>query len=832
MLALRLLWRDWRGGELRILFAALVVAIAIVSAIGLFVDRLQAGIEAQSKQFLAADRVLRAPRQVSPLWLAQARQAGLEVAEVVTFNSMVYADAAEGSATQLTAVKAVSAAYPLRGTLEVARQAFGEPEISHSGPAQGEVWVDSRLLPLLDMTIGDSLHIGETRLRVARALITEPDRGSMFSGLGPRVMMSTLDLAATGIIQPGSRVQYRYLFSGRTADLVGFAHWLDPQLEPGYRWEQLDQSRPRLSRSLQRAEQFLMLAGAIGVGLAGIAIALAASRYSERHYDYVAIMKSLGASRQRIIALYLANLLLLTVAALLAGAAIGWALQESVVHSLSEFFSLASIPPVTLKPFLVSAVTSLVCLLVFALPPLLRMSAASPLRVLRRDFQPFEAGARSSVVLGMLGTGALMLWYSGDWQLTLAVLGGAVATLLSMAGLVWWLLHSAKTTGMQAGSVLRLALNAVRRRGLANAVQVVIFSLSLMLMLTLVATRTSLIEEWRVQIPEGTPNHFLINIKASEVDALKSLLQQSGVASEPLYPMVKGRLVSVNDEPLRERLLKYDPGSGGDGLQRELNLTWSAQPPDGNTLIAGAWWQPRSASKQVSIESGLAKRLGVTLGDSLQFLLGGESLQVTVSSIRELQWDSMKPNFYIVMPQRVLESYPAGFITSFYLPAQQKPFLNQLIRQFPTVAVIEMDQVLEQIRDIVNRVSSAIEWVLSLVVVSALLVLLASVQSSLDNRFRESAILRTLGASRRLVLGSLVVEFAALGGLAGILAAASAECVLYFIQTTVLQMQYVPHPWIWLAGPAAGALIIGATGYLSCRRVVDAPPMMILHAVT
>lgn len=831
MLALRLLWRDWRGGELRILAAALVIAVAIVTAIGLFVDRLQTGIQAQSTWFLAADRVLISSQPVDAAWLQAARTAGLDVAEVVSFNSMVFVDREGDTDMQLAAVKAVSAAYPLRGQLEVAGQAFGEAHSADSGPGVGQVWVDSRLLPLLGIAMGDRLWIGETPLQVTRALISEPDRGSAFSAMGPRVMMNLEDLASTGVVQPGSRVRYRYLFAGETSQLDSFGQWLQPQLQAAQRWEGLQDNRPRLYQSLQRAEQFLMLAGAIGVGLAGIAIALAAHRYSERHYDYVAMMKALGATRQRVIALYLGNLLMLGTLALVLGAGIGWALQESVIRSLSEFFSLTTLPMVTLKPFLVGAVTSLVCLLVFAMPPLATMSGASPLRVLRRDFQPFEAGSMTSIAMGLLGTGALMYWYSGSAQLTLAVLAGVLATLLVLGGAVLLLLRTARVAGMQAGSFWRLALSALRRRGVANAVQVVIFSLALMMLLTLVTTRTSLIEDWRVQVPEGTPNHFLVNITDAQVVEFQALLQARGLHSEPLYPVVRGRVVSVNGEPVDERLRRYDPAGTGDSLQRELALTWAEQVPEGNKVIAGHWWPQVSDPQALSIESGLADRLGVSIGDRITFAIGSARLEVTIASVRSLKWDSMLPNFYMVMPPGLLDDYPVTYLTSFYLPADQKAFLNEFIRRFPTVVVIEMDQVLEQIRTIVDRVSSAIEWVLSLIVISALLVLLASVQSSLDSRFRESAILRTLGASRRLVLGSLLVEFCALGLLAGAMAALAGELALYYLQTVVLQMDYVLHPWMWLAGPVLGAVIIGFAGFFSCRSVVNAPPMRILHSI-
>lgn len=831
MLALRLLWRDWRGGELGILVAALVMAVTIVTGVALFTERLQQGIQAQSARFLAADRVLQSPRPVDPAWLRQARSLGLQSAEEISFRSMVYAADRAGSAMQLASVKAVSAHYPLRGHLQVADRAFGAAVDSDSGPRAGEVWVESRLLPLLGIAVGDALYVGDAKLRVTRVLVSEPDRGASLIELGPRVMMSTADIAATHIIQPGSRVRYRYLFAGDTRALSRFSRWLHPRLQPSHRWLDLQEDQPRLYSSIRRAGQFLMLAGAIGVALAGIAIARAAHRFSERHYDYVAMMKALGVTGRRIVRLYIVHLLALAVLGIVVGCGAGWLIQGVFLGSLRDILNLQTLPALTVRPFAIGAATALVCLFGFALPSLVSLGGVSPLRVLRRDLRPFETGLLTSSLAGIAGIALLMWWYTGDPGLTLAMMAGVGGTLVLIGALVWLLLRGTRPLGMQANSTWRLALASLRRRGAASAAQTVIFSLSIMLFLVLALVQSSLINDWKTRLPAGTPNLFLINISKPQLGAVRQWLRDHRLHAEPLYPIVKGRLLSVDGDPVRERLRAHDKSVNVDSLNRELNLTWSKTPPGGNTLVAGHWWRPDSAVHEVSIEAGLARRLGAGIGDRLQFALGSERLNVTISSIRSLDWDSMKPNFYMILPPGLLDHYPATYITSFYLPPGAKSSLNQLLHHFPTITVIEMDQVIAQIRSIIRQVSVAIAWVLGLIVVSALLVLLASVQASLDTRYRESALLRALGARRRLVMGSLVLEFCILGAAAGILAAFSAEVAVYGLQKEVLRMAYVSHPWVWLVGPILGAVLVGGAGYAGCRKTVNAPPARVLQVL-
>jgi putative ABC transport system permease protein len=820
MIALRMLLRDWRGGELGVLLAALIVAVAIVSGITAFTTRLQNSLEQESHRFLAADRVIAGSWQQPEAWFEEAERRGLRSAATMTFPSMIYAGEED---MVLASIKAASDAYPLRGDLLMSPTPFGTPEIRSQGPEPGTVWLDSRLFPLLGIETGDRINLGDTEFEVAGAVRGEPDQASGFLGYGPRLLMHIDDIPATNVVQAGSRVRYRLLVAGEEPILNEYVAWVEERLETGQSLLDVASNQRGIGSALARAESFLLLAGSLGVVLAGVAIALAARRFSERHYDYVAILKSLGAESGTIARMYGLSLLLLGALATLVGAALGWSLQ-------AVFFVLfADALPVEpgsagLRPYLVGAATAVVCLLSFAWPPLSRLGAASPLKVLRRDL-PNEV--QRTVQDNLIGLGAvllLMFWYSGDLALTLAVLAGLSASAAIAAVAALFLLRGGRLAGMRAGSIWRLALASLQRRGGANTLQVVIFSLAIMLLLVLVLVRTSLIEEWQMQLPEGAPNHFLLNIAPEEVNAVRESLSEKAVLSQPLYPMIRGRVVAINGEQL---------GRGDDSedgrRERESNLTWSATLPADNELLDGEWWEPDSAEALVSVEEGFAERLQLKVGDKLGYLIGARPLEVTVASIRRVQWENMQPNFFMVLPPAALQGYPATFMTSFHLDAADKPFLNGFIRAYPTVTVIEMDVVIAQVRGIITQVSSAIELVLLVILFAGALVLIAGVQSSVDSRLFEGAILRALGASRGLILGGVVIEFAALGLFAGLLATVAAEIAVFVLQTRALEMQYSMHPEIWLLGPAAAVLLIGALGVWNCRRVVSSPPLLVLR---
>jgi putative ABC transport system permease protein len=820
--ARRMLARDWRGGELGILLAALVLSVGVVSGISAFTTRLQSALEQESHRFLAADMVVRSSRGLPAEWLQRAAAQGLSHAETLQFPSMVYAGEDK---MYLASVKAVSDRYPLRGELTASDVPFGEVQPAARGPLPGEVWLDSRLFPLLGVAIGETVGIGEQDFVIAAAARTEPDQGASFYGFGPRVIMHYSDIEATAVVQPGSRVEYRQLYAGGQDAVDTFDRWLEPLLTDGQSIVKVGEGQPGIDSALERAEGFLLLSGSLAVVLAGVAVALAARRFSERHHDYVAILKSLGASSQRVNRLYGVSLIILGGVATGLGCVLGWSLQTVFFILFGDQLPLEP-GAAGVRPYAIGATTAMTCLLCFAWPPLRRLGDTSPLRVLRRDMPLESRRAMTDYLLGLGAISLLMWWYSQDLALTMAVLAGLLLTAGLGFCLALLLLRGGRLVGMSAGSIWRLALSGLQRRGAANALQVVIFAMAIMLLLMLLLVRTSLIDEWQTQLPEDVPNHFMVNVVADEVQAIEATLRQQKIKTQPFFPMIRGRIMSVNgvDLPTTQDVKE-------NRRQREINFTWSEQLPPDNLLVAGQWWEPGTREALVSLEDEFAERMDISVGDEVAFLVGAEAFVARVSSVRQLDWQSMQPNFYLVFPPALLTEFPATFMTSFHLGRSEKRFLNEFIREFPTVTVVEMDAVIEQIRTIINQVTAAINLVLAVILGAGALVLVAGVQASVDARMQESAILRALGASRQLILGGLLIEFVTMGLFAGLLAVVGAELSVYILQTRAMDMVYTPAPWIWPTGLAFGALLIGGLGVYCCRRVVSVSPLVVLRDI-
>lgn len=818
----KLLMRDWRGGELGILLAALTLAVGVVVGISAFVGGLQAALESESLRFLAADRVISSRTELPRSWREKARSEGLATAALLGFPSMAVSD---NDNMYLASVKAVSGEYPLRGTLQFSEQPYGEVAEINRVPARGEVWLAPRLYSLLQVETGDQLWVGDAEFRIGGAVRGEPDSSSSNFGYGPRLMMNLADIPATKVVQPGSRVNYRMLVRGEAEALERFSDWVEPQLLQGQRLLGIEDGQPRISETLDRARGFLLLAGSLGVVLAASAIALAARRFSERHTDYVAVMKSLGASSSYISRLYGTSLLLLGLVATGLGCLSGWGIQAMFFVLFSEQLGVSP-GRAGIEPYVIGGATALVCLGFFAWPPLRRLSSVPPLRVLRRDLDAGSAQRLWDYFLGGLATVLLMWWYSGDVVLTAGVVGGLLVTVGLGFLVARLLLKSGRMAGGAAGSVWRLALAGLVRRGNANALQMVIFAIAIMLLLVLTIVRTSLVDQWQAQLPPGAPNHFALNISPEEEAPLNAFFAREGIVSEPMFPMTRGRIMAVNGEPLA------DPeNQQAERRQREANFTYAESLPEANEILEGEWWPVGSDKYEVSVEQSFAEDIGATVGDVLTVRIGADEFRARVASIRSADWESMKPNFFIIFPRSVLEQFPGMLLTSFYLSAEKKSLLNGMVKTFPTVTVIELDIVINEIRAIINQVGQAIELVLAVIFLSGALVLIAGVQSSVDVRLRESALLRALGARKGLLLGALWIEFATLGAFAGLLAVVGSEVAAWGLQTQALNLAYRPSPWLWLPGIALGAVVIGGLGVLSCRRAVSVPPLVVLRDV-
>jgi putative ABC transport system permease protein len=824
MIGLRLLYRDWRGGDVTVLLVALALAVAIVTGLSVFSERLGNAITAQSTRLMGADMVLESPRPVAAKVLSQAGAAGLRGSHTLSFATM----ASAGDRFQISSVKAVESTYPLKGTVLLADEPFAEAYAASSGLQPGHLWVDSRLLSALDVAVGDVIEIGEARLKIESLLVNEPEGvGSSFA-LGPRIVMHYDDLQRAAVVQEGSRVRYRYYFVGNEPSLASYRQWLEPNLLPEHRIYTVTEGRPRVAGAIEKAQSYLLLGGALGVALAGAAIAIAARRHTERHIQHVAVLKTLGASSQQISGIYLQKFAALLLIAIALGFFLGW-LMQWVIVSLIGSLAAVQLEPAGWYPYILGAATGLICLCSFALPPLWALRNVSPLAALRKDVEIRRLGPLAAALPGVIGLFALMVWYSGSFELAGAVFAGLLVAMVLVALPGWLLIRSTRFVGSNAGNMWLLASSTLRRRGLENAMQVVVFAITVMLFLVLLVTRTSLVGEWEKGIPEGTPNHFLVNVQPSELDSLKDWMGQRQLSDAGLYPLVRGRLTHVNDSPVVQRIA--DDSNTSTDLDRELALTSSARMPADNGLLEGRWWEPDTDRPLVSVESQIASSLGVQLGDSLRFQVGSQVFEAEVASIREVNWENMRPNFYMIFPPRMLQDYPTTYMTSFYLAPGEKPLLGDMLEQFPTLTVIEVDAIIAQIRSIIRQVSLAIETILWVVMACGVLVLIATVQSGMSDRFRESSILRTLGAPASLVLGSITIEFLLLGLIAGLLAAAGAEVTTWVLQERVFRVDWSWHPLLWVLGPLLSGGLIMLIGTLASRKAVTTPPVEVLRSL-
>lgn len=818
----RMAWRDVRSGEMGLLLVALLVAVGTVTSISLFVDRLQGALVQESASFLAADRQISSSQEIPQSFFQKAQERELEIAQALVFQSMIYG----GANNQLVSVKAVDAGYPLRGELIVTDTPFADGYPTDSVPKPGEIWLDSRLFPALGVTLGDQVEVGMAELRIGKVLVAEPDRGGSMFDLGPRLLMNLQDVPATEVVQPGSRLSYRMLLAGPDAVLQQLKTELP--LAPNYRWMDIRESSPSIGNALDRAESFLLLGGLLGVLLAGVAVGLSAHRYAQRHFDHVGVLKTLGATPAQILRGFMGLLLLVGAAAILLGLLLGGLLHLAIVEVLAQFLPVA-LPVPGLRPFMLGAVTGLICALAFAMPAFVHLRNVEPMRVIRRDLGVTPLSRWASYGAAALGSLALLVWYTKSIELTFWTLIGAVVVITVFGFIAYALLRGGRVAGMQAKSGWRLALSGLQRRRQESTAQILIFGLAIMLLLVLVLIRTALIEEWRAQVPENAANHFVMNIGAEEVQGVGALIEQSATQGEFLYPVVRGRIMGVNGADAKS--WRAQNPHVGRRVSSERNLTWMATLPASNVLTEGQWWDANSTAAEVSLEQEYAEEMGLSIGDTLDFDIGGQQVSAVVSSLRSLEWESLTPNFFIIFSPSALTDFPATYMTSFYLERDNKTFLNTLLRAYPTITVIEIDAVIEQVQTIVDQVSQAVELVLVLVLFSGCLVLIASIQSSRDARMSELALVRALGGTRRLIAGSLTGEFFVLGVFAGVVAVLGAELTVAILQTQVFELSAQIHPWIWLLGPVSGALIITIVGLLGSRSLLDSPPMHVLRGL-
>lgn len=835
--ALRMTARDWRAGQLRFLLVALVVAVAALSAAGFFIDRLRSGLNRDAHQLLGADLVVVADNPVPAAWREEAQKRGLLVADTLAFPSMAQAGQGDGVRSVLVTLKAVSPGYPLRGRVKVntdiaqANESIGAP--APAAPEPGTVWIDPALATSLDVTVGGSVQLGDKQFRVTQLIAAEPDRGGGFINFAPRVFLALSDMPATNLVQEGSRVGYRLLVAGPGASskpTQEYGEWLKALIKKdnvrGVRIESLEEGRPEMSATLDRADRFLSLVGLLSAMLAAVAVAMAARRFMQRHLDSCAMLRCLGLTQNQVTVIYLVEFLLVGLAGSLLGVLVGFGAHYVLLQLLGNLLA-ADIPAPTMLPALQGLATGMILLAGFALPPILQLRNVPHNRVIRREAAAPKPAALATYGLGIAAFGALLLWQSNDVKLA-GVTGGGFLLGFAVFALIGWL-------GLQALRPLRnafpqqswrFAVTSLRRRPGATVVQVVSLSLGLMALLLLTVVRGDLMSAWRNTMPPDAPNRFIINIQPDQKDAIAARLKDVGVKDVPLYPMIRGRLVAVNGKAITSETYTDERAKGL--AEREFNLSTMTELPAQNQVTAGKWSMGGSAG-EASVEEGIAKTLGLKLGDTMRFDIAGSPVEAKVTSLRKLEWGSMRVNFFVIINPAVMADTPQTWITSYHLPKDALAAGNALSREFPNLTIIDVGGILRQVQSVLDQVIQAVEFLFAFTLVSGVLVLYAALMGSQDERRREAGLLRALGATRRQLSQAQLIEFMLVGGLGGLLAATGAGLMGWGLATYQFKFAWTFSPWVWLAGLLAGALCAVIGGWLGLRNVLNHPPLQTLR---
>ena len=839
-LSLNLLRRDWRAGEWRVLLIALVLAVGSISTVGLFADRVRMALQQEASSLLGADLRLASTRPLPSAYRAAALQRGLHVVETATFLSMV-------TTTQknlLAEIQAVEEGYPLRGKILIDD---GAQHVAQDIPAHGTLWADSRLMRRLGLHVGDEVGIGALRLRLAEQVVRDVDQSVGFYSFAPRALLNAADLPASGLVQEGSRISYRLLVAGDAKQVADLRAWLQERLGLGEKLEDVRDARPEIRNSLERAEHFLGLAALTAVVLAGVALALAARQFIARHLDTCAMMRCMGAEQAQVLRIFLYQFLLLGACAVVLGCLLGYVSQAVLVQSI-ESMRESSLPPPGWVPLWQAAASGMALLLGFAFLPLWQLKSVSPLRVIRRELGAPEMHTGMLYAFGAAVLCGLFLWQAGSLKLGLIVLSGLFGGVLLFGLLAWLLLHGLHRISQRNwvcvgaghardhqsvrghGPLLRgvknvqHALTNLTRHGRSNAVQIVALSLGGMALLLLTFVRADLLENWRTRLPPDAPNRFIVNIQPDQRAPLQDFFVRQQLPVPELFPMVRGRLIAINQHTVSGN--DYPDSRTRELVEREFNLSWSDSLPQGNELVQGTWME-KGASSALSVEEGIANRLGIHVGDTLSYEVAGTRFSAKVANLRKVQWDSMRVNFFVIAAPGMLENFPASYITSFHLPPGKAAVGDVLLKAFSGLLLIDTEAMLAQVRHVMDQIAQAVSAVFLFTLLSGLAVLYATLLTTQDERIHQAAILRTLGADSHYLRRLHLTEFAVLGALSGLFATAGATVLGWVLAHRVLEIPYRFDGMIWLVGVGGGIVIVTLAGWLVTRRVVQVPPLQL-----
>ncbi len=821
----RTLWRDVRAGELRLLLVAVTLAVAALTSVGFFADRLQGGLARDALQLLGGDVVLVSDAPTPAALVQQAQALGLQTATSMGFPTMARAPEAQGGGVKLVALKSVQPGYPLRGNMQVADAPGAAPYATREIPAQGEVWVDAQLLEALDLAMGDFLLLGDAQLRIGRLITLEPDRGGGFTGFAPRAMLNAADMAATGLVQPASRIAYRFAVAGAPSAVQAFSRWAALQVqEPGVRGvrlESLDSGRPEMKQTLERAQKFLNLVALLAALLSAVAVALAARGFAASHLDASALLRVLGQSQRTIALSYTFEFVLVGLFASVLGVALGFAVHYVFVLLLAGLVSSA-LPAASLWPAALGLGVGLTLLLAFGLPPVLQLAQVPPLRVMRRDVGALRPASLAVLALGISGFAALLLVVSSDLKLGLIAVGGFAGAVLLFAALAWAAVQVLRRSvnETRAPRWLVLATRQIAARPAYAVVQVSSLAVGLLALVLLVLLRTDLLASWRQATPADAPNRFVINVQPDQSEAFQQALRRAGVAQYDWYPMIRGRLVAVNGKPVGAA--DYTDDRAQRLIEREFNLSTAVEVPSHNPVVAGRWTSNEAGA--ISMEDGIATTLGLKLGDELRFDIGGVTKDARITSLRKVDWGSMRANFFAMYPVAHLDGVAITYLAAFHAP-DKAGFDNALVQQFPNITSVDMAATLAQVQSVLDQVIKAVEFLFAFTLAAGLVVLFAAVTATREERAREYAIMRALGARASLLRQVQRAELAGVGLLAGFLASAVAMGVGWALAHYVFEFTWTASLWVPLVGSVVGAVLALLAGWWGLREVLQRPVM-------
>lgn len=823
-LALRQVTRDIKAGELRVLFFALMIAVISSTAISYFSKRLQASMESRAGDFLAADLVIRGTSPASAEQIALGEKLHLKQAKTISFSTVII----NNDDMQLVSIKAVDNNYPLRGQLKYKENNESSELVAQQAPAEGEAWAENRLFVALNIKPGDTIAIGKTKIRLTKILTYEPDRAIDFYTLNPHILMNITDVPKTNAIQTGSRASYRQLWSGTTQSIAQYKTAIEKTLAPNQKILTGKDGNVQLNNTLHKGENYLNLASLVAILLASVAVALSANQFAIKRFDNSALLRCLGLSRKQVLSVYTLQLAYIGLMATIIGAIIGWLVQIGLFKLLSGLVNDA-LPSGGVKPALAGILTGLITLAGFAIPPLASLGNTPPIRVLRQDI--FPTPMRSWFIYGLsLLTLSIIMWrLSLDLKLTLSLMGGGILATAVLGGLLFFSLNGLRKLSARMALPWRLGLGQLLRDPLRAIGQILAFGVILMAMSMIALLRGELLETWQKQLPPKAPNFFAMNISETELSNFKEHVAKLSDNMAPYYPIITGRLIAVKGTPINKLSLK---GRGENATQRDLNLTWSDQLPSENKIIQGQWWQSDTRSSEshlnISVEEELANSLGVTVGDELTFVINGTTYKTIVKNTRKINWDNFQPNFFVIFEPNSLNKIPTTYLTSFHIPQGSDKEIVQLAKNFPTITLLDIDGLLKQLNQILGQVTIAVEYILFFVLLAGITVLLAGLQSTLDGRIRQGALLRALGANRRLLKQTQLAEFSLIGFISGLLAAVGCESISALLYYNVLDIPWFFHPSLLLL-PFIGAILIGSIGLWGTRRTINTSPLQILR---